>query len=151
MSDPNTITTLVAQWKAGDEKALETLLTMWDTANTNATLWKEAENSLRKAIFNNAWPSPTRGRNLLRIGHGMALVGDYKINYRIDQPGLENARDFIPLELFQQIIEYKPSVKAGPYRELAPEQQRLFHEFITETPGLPGLEIKPQAKIRWPK
>lgn len=142
---------LVAKWKAGDMTALDALLTLWHNATFNSEHWTLIEKDLRKAIFDNAWPTPERGRNLLRINHGMALVGEYKINYKIDHPGLLNAKDFIPEQLFAQVIEYKPYVRGGAYRSLVPDEQRLFAEFITETPGMPGLEIKPANKVRWPK
>lgn len=148
---PENIEKLIQQWKAGDEKAIDALLTLWNTASVNAEVWKGYENTLRLLIFDTAWPKPERGRNLARLPHGMALVGNYKINYRIDPAGLSAAREFIPLELFQSVIEYKPSVKPTPYRELTPDQHRLFADFITEKPGMPDLEVKPANKIRWPK
>ena len=148
---PEAIKALAERWKAGDQEAVKVLVNLWTVAETNAEVWKGYENSLRKVLFDTSWPQPERGRNFARLPDGMALVGTYKINYRIDPAGLSAAREFIPLELFQSVIEYKPSIKATPYRELTPEQHRLFADFVTETPGMPDLEVKPASKIRWPK
>lgn len=126
-----------------------TKLDAWHNARQQAEYWKNQEAMLRVAIFGEAFPKPEIGTNKVRIAHDMALIGDHRINYRIDQPGLEATRPEIPAALFDSVISYSPKVKDGAYRKLSPADLAIFAHFITETPGTPGLEIKPASKVRW--
>lgn len=130
-------------------KSIAELLSEWYEAKQQADAWKVKELELRNAIFKAAFPNPTFGTNKIKIEHGMALIGDYRMNYRIDRPAMEESRGFIPVDMFDSVISYRPEVKAGGWNKLDDENKKLFGTFITETPGTPGLEIKPQNKVRW--
>jgi hypothetical protein len=147
-ASPPTDEELAAKFKAGDLDALDILLTKWYALAAEVKAATEAEMTLRKLIFDNAFPTPKKGRNLKRISHGMALVGTYKVNFSIDRPGLETAREFIPLELFQTVIEYSPRVKESAFNDLGDNERPLFSDFITMKPGAPSIELKPQKSIR---
>lgn len=121
----------------------------WYKAAQQAAHWTETEKRLRAEIFNTAFPKPTPGTNKVRIAHQMALVGDYRINYRIDRPGLEASRSLIPVDVFEAVVNYRPEIKDGAYRKLDMDTRKLFSPFVTETPGTPGLEIKAASKVRW--
>lgn len=124
-------------------------LDAWHTAVKNAEYWKNQELTLRNEIFGTAFPNPTPGTNKIRIAHDMALIGDHRINYRIDQPGLDAGRSLIPAQIFDAVIGYTPRVRDAAYRKLSDDDRKLFSDFITEKPGTPGIEIKPASKVRW--
>lgn len=132
-----------------DLNALDVLLTDWHEAEKQKNYWVEKERILRQQIFERAFAQPKIGTNKVRISHGMALIGDYRINYRIDQAALEASRGFIPPETFDAVVNYRPEIRNSAYRKLEPKTQLLFSPFVTETPGTPGLEIKPANKVRW--
>lgn len=128
---------------------LDALLTRWHEAGKNAAAWSEIELKLRNQIFAMMFPNPERGTNKARINHGMALVGDYRINYKIDKAALEATRSIISPAIFDAVISYRPEVKAGGWNKLGEDDKKLFGPVITETPGTPGLEIKDASKMRW--
>ncbi len=132
-----------------DETELDKLLTDWVKAEANATHWAQEELTLRKKIFEGNFKNPVAGMNKLKIGHGMALIGDYRLNYTIDKAVLEESRGFIPAALLDEIISYRPEVKGGAFRKLSADDKKHFAAIITEKPGTPGLELKPQNKVRW--
>lgn len=130
-------------------KNLEAKLTAWHEAKTAADHWTARERTLRAEIFQAAFPKPVYGTNKIKLPHDMALVGDFRINYKIDRAGLEAASPLIPAETLDAVINYRPEVRDGAWRKLTGEERKLFAPFITETPGTPGLEIKPANKVRW--
>lgn len=127
------------------------LLEKWHEAEANAAHWKEEENALRIKIFGEAFgDEPKAGKdNKIRLPYDMALIGDYRINYTIDQAALDTSRQLIDPAVFDSVISYRPSVKAAAFRDLDDDTRRPFTNFITAAPGTPGLEIKPASKVRW--
>lgn len=125
------------------------LLDEWYEAKQNAEQWAQKEVALRKQIFAEAFPSPDVGTNKVKLPHGMALIGTYRMNYRIDQAALEESRSLIPAETLEAVINYRPEIRDGKFRALSDEEQLLFAPFVTITPGTPGLEIKSAKKVRW--
>ncbi|QJD54376.1 hypothetical protein [Aminobacter phage Erebus] len=132
-----------------DNTELDRLLTEWHAAVQNANHWTAKEMELRKQIFNGMFINPVVGTNKVKIAHGMALIGDYRMNYKIDKAVMEESRGFIPVHLLEAVISYRPEVKAGGWKKLSDEEKKHFGAFITETPGSPGLELKPANKVRW--
>ena len=127
--------------------ALTELLTEWHEAVAKSEEWATKEKALRVQIFAVAFPEPTIGKNKIHLPHDMALIGDYRMNYRIDRAGLEAAA--VPSELLESVVNYRPEIRAGAWRELSDQDRLLFADFVTETPGTPGLEIKHKSKVRW--
>lgn len=125
------------------------LLDEWYEAKQNAEQWALKEVNLRKQIFAEAFPSPDVGANKVKLPHGMALVGTYRLNYRIDQAALEESKSLIPAETFETVVSYRPEIRDGKFRALSDEEQLLFTPFVTITPGTPSLEIKSAKKVRW--
>lgn len=128
---------------------LTPLLDQWFEAKQNSEQWALKEVTLRKQIFAEAFPSPDVGSNKIKLPHGMALVGTYRLNYRIDQAALEESKSLIPAETFESVVGYRPEIRDGRFRALSEEEQLLFAPFVTITPGLPGIEIKSAKKVRW--
>ncbi len=127
------------------------LLAAWHHAEEQANHWKTQENMLRNQIFAGAFgdePKPGKD-NKVRLPYDMALIGDYRINYTIDQAAMEASKSLIDPAVFDEVISYRASVKAAAFRDLDDDTRRPFTVFITAAPGTPGLEIKPANKVRW--
>lgn len=138
-----------------DEKTISTigeLLNEWYPLRDELDALKTKESALRRQIFELAFKDPKFGTNKARISHGMALIATHKANYRVDRPALEtvlqNAGDN-ERALIDSVISYKPEVRDGAFRALAVEDANIIANFVTQTPGLPTLEVKPQNKVRW--
>lgn len=129
---------------------LSELLTQWDEAKREAASWTAKEVALRKQIFDGLFPAPVPGQgNKVRLPFKMALIGDYRLNYRVDEAGMMATRPLIDPAVFDSVIGFRPSVRDAKFRELDSEVQRPFTGFITVTAGTPGLELKPADKVRW--
>jgi hypothetical protein len=125
------------------------LIDEWYTAKQNAEQWALKEVELRKQIFAEAFPDPDVGANKVKLPHGMALVGTYRLNYRIDQAALEESKFLIPPETFEAVVHYRPEIRDGKFRALTDDERLLFTPFLTISAGTPGLEIKSAKKVRW--
>lgn len=142
-------------------KDLNTLLDEWFTTKAQLDALDITEKALRLEVYNRftelhkaQYPTVEikRGTNKVKIDHGMALVIDHRINYSIDRAGLEAtiaAAGDNEKTVIESIISYSPKVKDAAFEKLAPEDLQIVTPFITAKPGLPGIEIKPQNKVRW--
>lgn len=128
------------------------LLNEWYPLRDQLEIVKTREMELRKQIFALAFPEPEFGTNKRKISHGMALIATHKANYKIDRPALEttlqNAGDN-ERALIDSVISYRPEVKDGAFRKLETDDANVIAQFVTQSPGSPTLEIKPQSKVRW--
>lgn len=126
----------------------------WYEAKKNAEYWVNKEKDLRKGIFGYAFPFPKPAKkNKIKIEHGMALIGDFKQNYKVDQPALADARAAgeIPMATINQVVSWYPKVREAQFEALDDKNKLLFSAFVTIEPGLPGLEVKEASKVRWGK
>lgn len=131
---------------------IERLLNEWYPMKAKLDELKVAEAAIRKQIFDLAFPAPEYGTNKARISHGMALVATHKANYKIDRPALETTLQSAgdnERAVIDSVISYKPEVRDGAFRALTADDINVVAGFITQTPGLPSLEVKPQNKVRW--
>lgn len=134
---------------------LNSKLNEWHEAEKQLNHWKQRENELRKEIFEASFPTPIRGKkNKTRIDHGMALIGDYRQNYKVDRALLtatmsdvENNGNVLPL--IHEVISFDPRVSESKFEALSDDDKKLLGDLLTVTPGTPGLEIKPANKVRW--
>jgi len=141
------------------QKSINELLDEWFPIAKQLDDLAMKEKELRNLIFARAFPSPVSGTNKVKIDHGMALIGDYRINYKIDQPAMEATLSELrstpgphfdaQVALIENLIKYRPEVRTGEFKKLDKEGHKLVGSFITQTPGTPGLEVKPQNKVRW--
>jgi hypothetical protein len=141
------------------QKTINELLDAWYPVAKQLSDLTLKEKELRKEIFARAFPSPELGTNKVKIDHGMALIGDYRMNYKIDRPMMEQTISMLrqttgveaqqQVALIENLITYRPEVRPGEFKKLTPEGFKVVGSFITQTPGTPGLEVKPQSKVRW--
>lgn len=129
---------------------LDKALTDWHEAVQKKNHWETREKELRVAIFNAMFPDPKKGMNKLKIDHGMALIGDHRLNYKIDKASLDAALQDKELEpIIREIVTFDPKVSGSKFENLGDNSKKMVGPLITVTPGTPGLEIKPQNKVRW--
>lgn len=129
---------------------LEPTITKWFKVKQQLDKLMVEEKNLRLEIFNVAFPAPERGTNKIKISHGMALVGDYRLNYKVDRALLDNMLSDPEAEpLIREVIDFRPGVRAGEWEKMSDNEKKILAPMITETPGTPGLDVKPQNKVRW--
>lgn len=133
-----------------NSQELSDLLGQWHEAKEQAGSWDAKEKALRLRIFGGLFPNPIPGaRNRVRLPFNMALIGDYRLNYKVDEAGMTASRSIIDPAVFESVISFRPSVRDVAFRELDADTQRPFTVFITVSPGTPGIELKPADKVRW--
>lgn len=132
---------------------LESILNSWVEAQKAASQWTAREKELRQSIFNRLFPEPIEGaNNFKRLPFDKTLVGDYRINYTADK-GLLDAEIALGKKsnlrpLIDQVINWRPEVRAGELNKLGTEDKRALAPFITSKPGLPALEFKTTSRMR---
>jgi hypothetical protein len=136
--------------KPNELKRLEYLITQWHGTQEKLTESKLKEAELRQQIFDLAFPNPKQGSNALKLPYNMALVGRPKTNYTIDKEALESARQSGQITdlLFHEAFRLYPKINESSYRMLDAQQKRLLSCCVTEKPGMPLLEVKPQDKVK---
>lgn len=142
-------------------KPINDLLDEWFVLKNQLDAMTTKENALRKEIFDRFVPMLAeqfpnkplkRGMNKVKIDHGMALVIDHRLNFKIDRPLLEAtlaAAGDNERAILDSVISYSPKIKESAFEALEGNDLQLVTPFVTVTPGLPGIEIKPQNKVRW--
>jgi hypothetical protein len=129
---------------------LDALLTKWDEAKKAADYWTTLEKALRQQIFTSQFPVPVIGTNKAKINHGMALIGTYKINYKIDKPVMDSMLKEPELQaLVHQVVNFEPKIREGELKKLTDNERGQIAAMLTETPGMPTIELKPASKVRW--
>lgn len=129
---------------------LDAKLTQWHEAEQQLNFWKQRENELRKEIFEAMFPDPKKGMNKTKIDHGMALIGDYRLNYKVDKAVLDVLLQDKEVEpIVRQVITFDPRCSGSKFEDLSDNEKKALGSLITVTPGTPGLEIKPANKVRW--
>lgn len=131
---------------------LNQLLTQWDEAKRQAAqaqVWIDKERSLRKLIFETAFPMPERTQNAKRIDFGMALVGKPKINWSIDRALITTMLQSPNIKpIIEEVIDFAPKVRDAAWEKLSEADQLLLAPALTARPGLPDLELRPQNKVK---
>lgn len=129
---------------------IERLLNEWYAAKKQLDHFKVEEMRLRKEVFDLAFPSPKLGTNKIKLNHDMALVGEFKLNYRIDKPALLSMRSEPNIApLLDEVIDYRPEVRGGAFEKLPTPDKNLLSGCITSAAGSPSLEIKSAKNMRW--
>ncbi len=133
-----------------NSEELSDLLTQWHAAKAEVESANAKEIALRLRIFGGLFPEPLPGQqNKVRLPFNMALIGDYRLNYKVDDAVMQASRPLIDPADFEAVISFKAGVRAAAFRDLPDERRHLFTPFITVSPGTPGIELKPADKVRW--
>lgn len=73
------------------------------------------------------------------------VTATYPVNRSIDAAALDSVRTELPMDLFDQAIDYKPVLNLSGLRVLQsahPEAYALLAQAITAKPGKPGVKIE---------
>jgi hypothetical protein len=120
-------------------------LSAWHKAKAALDAATEEESRLRLMLTDKKYfPDPVEGAtNKLLLGHGKALILDYRINRKLDEPALDAAimSGALKPEHVSAAIKYKAEVWDSGFKKLDSETKKLFADIVTETPGKPGLKI----------
>ncbi len=107
---------------------------------------REAE--LRKYIVASVLPGEqAEGTNIVQSSDGLEFKVNVKINRALDEAALDATMaalpDDSPWKKIGVLVRYKPDLVLGGFRTLPADQMQIFSAALTETPGMPELEIKP--------
>jgi len=133
-----------------ENTATQADLETWFVMQEQLKKIKAAEMLLRKKIFDHYFKEPKEGTNSAPLADGWVLKGKYQIDRSID-PGAFAAmkEQFLEAAIkYDELVEYKPSLKLSEYRTLTAEQQQLFDRALIVKPGSPALEIVLPAKAK---
>lgn len=120
-------------------------LSEWKKAEQQAKQWADRELELRNKIFARCFPNPVPGtkENKFKLPLGYTLVGDYRLNYKVDRALLNAAMAEPEIRpIIDEIITFDPRVSGSKFRGLSDNERKMISAMITETPGTPALEIK---------
>jgi hypothetical protein len=133
----------IAEWKE---------LTAWmETA-------KVKERELREQIVAGIFPDGlVEGTNKLESEDGNATVKQ-PYNYKLDETALDAVmpelgklnEDLLDVSGPDALIRYKPALNLERYRLLSEEEQEIFAQALTITPGLPSLELALPSDVTTP-
>lgn len=118
-------------------------LAAWFEMHTQLKALRAKEMTLRKKIFDGAFPDPKEGTNNYELSDGYMLKGQYKLERHIDQGALDALKDKLREQGVNpdELVQYKPSLVTRQYRTLTEEQLKLFDQCLIVKPGSPSLEI----------
>ena len=122
---------------------LQNQLSEWWLTTQELKVVKATESTLRKDVFEKAFPNPVEGTNKINLGSGWQLKATYGYNRKVIPDMLfENTEQLINLEVpIDMLVKYKPEISVTIYKLLTDEQKKLFDQCIMVTPGSPSLEV----------
>ena len=123
---------------------IELLISQWDQAKKQSDYWTTQEATLRQQLFRHLVPQPTVGRNTVKLTHGMAAICEYRVNYKLHVDILPT----LPTELVTKFVEFKPTLNKSSWLNLTDNERKTCADAVTETPGMPALELKQASKVR---
>lgn len=109
---------------------------------------KTHEHLERVALSGFYFPDPREGTNRMDLGGGFDLMLQAGYNYKVNEEDLDNvkATDIKKLKLpWDDLFEYKPSLKLAVYRKLNEAQKQFVDGLLDIKPSSPQLKIVPQA------
>lgn len=123
-------------------------LIAWYTATQELQKAKAREILLRLKIFKFYFPTPKEGTNTFILPDDYQLKGVHVISRDIDIAAAKVLSPKFAEEKIavDKLIEWKPSLKVGEYRELTAEQVQLFDQCLIVKNGTPSLKIEPPSK-----
>lgn len=120
----------------------------WKTLDAWLAGAKAREAELRKYIVATILPSDAKeGVNTVQSSDGLEFKVTVKVNRSLDEAALDSVMQALPEDSPWRkqgvLIEFKPRLVLGGFRTLPENQMRIFSKALTETPGMPELEIRP--------
>ena len=118
-------------------------LVRWYALKAQLAQVKDEEMTLRKKLFGSYFPAPKEGTNNFELPDGAVLKGGHTISRDIDKAllgvhGPELVAEGIPVG---KLVDWKPALVLGEYRQLDDKQRLRFDICLTIKPGSPTLDI----------
>ncbi len=125
------------------EVTAEELAQWWNIQEQLGKL-KSQEALLRTRIFAHFFKDPREGTNKVPLSDGWQLNATHVINRSIDRAALATLmKEFEEANIpVAELIEYKPDLKIGAYRQLTEEQRKKFDNALVIRPGTPQMKIE---------
>lgn len=110
---------------------------------------RSREMLVRKALFDEAFPTPHEGVNVYPLGGGFELRARLDYDRTIDIAQLGFMRDaFKNIEQsIDPLIRWKAELNVKPYKALPAEARALFDNIVTTKPGTPQFSIEPAKDL----
>lgn len=127
------------------------LLGRWEQVSLLCSLFGEAEMDMRKTLFAGAFPNPKENTNVHKLPDGREIVGQHKINRRIDEAALKVTLDAMReagVANWDKLVKFKPELAKSEWNSLSDEMKLKFSPAVISTPGSPSLEIRVPKRKR---
>lgn len=118
-------------------------LAQWEKLEAEIANLKDQENTLRKELFEEMFPSPVEGTNTFKLHAGHVVKATFKINRTVDKAALGTVREMLA-ELnvsLDDAIRMKPELDLKGYKAMSSEARKVMDLAITAKPGTPSMEI----------
>jgi len=148
---------MTTQTQVDSTPALNDLWREYYTLNEQHAATEKRLRELRLFFANHYCPDRSEGTagNIVNLSPGYQLVVDQGFNRTVDEAAFEaNRRTLQRLKVStDELLRRRPELNVKVYRSLNDEQRAAVDEFITVTPALPRLIIrpKPEAPAKKPK
>lgn len=118
----------------------------WAVLSQQLKTIKEAEMSLRKELFGEAFPNPEEGTQYYPLSGGWRLQGRYKMERNIEVAQLGYMRDELARRFnvgMDPLLNWKAELSLTNYRALSDEARGFFDNVLIMKPGSPQLTLIP--------
>lgn len=142
-----------------DKLKRDELIMQWQAAANALANAKELEMNLRNQVVAECFPNATVGVNNLELGMGYKLKATRKLNYNVNNEGVDAALDDIAkigndgAFIAERLVSFKPTLSVSEYKKLDatnPTHKRIkdrIDEVLTTSDGAPTLElVEPKKK-----
>lgn len=124
------------------------MLDEWEDASARLAVLKEKEMDLRLKLFAGAFANPKEGTNKHKLPDGRELIGQHKVNRKIDEaslPVILEAMRAAGVANTDRLVRYKPELAKSEWNTLSDEMKLIFSPAVIAVPGAPTFEIKRPA------
>jgi hypothetical protein len=109
----------------------------WEELTEALARLQAEERALREAIFAGTFPNPKEGMNTYTLPDGRKVKGQYRINRKVEQTKAAS----LPTKIRNKFFRTKYELNKTAFNDGDEEELSVVYEVLTETPGLPGLDI----------
>ena len=125
------------------------LLSEWEENKRMAEHYAALEKDQRALLFAGAFPNPVEGTQRHQLPDGRVIVGQHKVNRRIDEAALTVTLQALReqgVANADQLVKYKPELAKREWNSLSPDMKLIFSTAVIATPGSPTIEVQ-AAKV----
>jgi hypothetical protein len=126
-------------------KTFEQLLTEWEDLKKQIAALSENEKTLRKVLFDAAFPEAKEGTNTRELIDGRKVKGVKKFNRSVDEAAvaavLSELRKFNSV-IPEQVFPISYSLSLSNYKKLTQEARTVADRAIITKPATPTLEVE---------